>query len=59
MGFLQSEEDDLRASQPCDFECRYTMRCGISVVLTLAEIGFWTEERLDISGGKAGERLKL
>ena len=53
--FFQSKEDDLRTSQPGHLECRYAIRCDLSVDLTLTEIRFRAKERLDISGGEAGE----
>jgi len=57
--FLEPKEDDPRASQPGDLECRYILRCDISVVLILTEVGFWTEQWLDVSGSKTGEGSKL
>jgi hypothetical protein len=59
VGFLQPEEEDLWASQPGDLECRYATRCDISVGLILAEIRLWTKQRLDISGGEAGQGWML
>jgi len=57
--FLEPKEDDPRAPQSGDLECRYISRCDISVVLTLTEVGFGTEQWLDFSSSKTGEGSKL
>jgi len=59
MGFLESKEDDPRASQPSDLECRCTLRCDISVVLILTEVRLGTEQRFDVSGSETGEGSML
>jgi len=59
LGFFQSEEDDLWTFQPGHLERGYTIGCDISVVLTLTEIRFEAKERLDVSGGEAGEGSDL
>lgn len=59
MRFLESKENDPRASQPGDLECRCILRCDISFELTLTEVRFGTEQWLDVNGSETGEGPKL
>jgi len=52
VGFFQPEEYNPGPPQPGDFKCRHTMRCDVSVILSLAEIRFGAEQRFDVSGGE-------